>query len=315
MDLSILGEQYTPYELNANAIAAKGPQNLFFEICDHDYKFSEAMEDLKNLLSDFDENCENAEYFSLENWSNGIENIIGDAWFNLVQFIKRLVRTIRTAINHFLSGMTMRLIYLEKMKVKLHTVQDLNISAMEHTITPAYTRNDFIELFKGLEAIRRTLTNLFMKQDFDLDGIMDFRQYGITFVNGAINKNYGNDVRSSVFDLGFKQDASKEAAKLGWNISSIPFALEKLIEYVKYDIQKDYDYIKFQAAMDRLIRTKEKDAKKDFDEIKRLTNVAKSMASMVAYSANTTWKMSKQMVTMLKALESPPKEQRSGNVY
>ena len=313
--LSTLGSSFNEYELKANEIAAKGDQDLFLSILEQDYKFSEAIEELKNCLFETNDFNTNIGYFSLENWENGTEGLIGDAWFNFVQFVKKVVRTIRTALNHFFSGMTLRLKYMESMKVKLHNVRELNIMEFSGTITPAYTKNDFIDLFRGLESVRRTLNSLFMKQDFDIDGIMEFRNYGITFVNGAINKDIGNDMKSTVFDLGYKQDASKEIGKLGWTIDAIPGVLDRLIEFVKYDLSKDYDYVKFQSAMDRLIRNHENSAKTDWDEIRRLTNIAKTISAMVSYNATTVWKMSKQMVTMLKALEKPIPEQRSSEVF
>ena len=313
--LSVLGDHMSPIELESNKIAAKGDQDLFFAILENDYKFSEAIEELKSLSSNMNEDEISFGYFSLENWESGVEGLIGDAWFNFVQFVKKVVRTIRTALNHFFSGMTLRLRYMEKMKIKLLNVRDLNVEAFEHSTTPAYSKNDFIDLFRGLEIVRRTLNSLFMKQDFDLDGIMEFRQYGITFVNGAVHRDLGDNTRSSIFDLGYKQDATKELFKLGWNFSALPGALDKLIEFTKYDLQKDFDFIKFQSAMDKLIRSKEKEAKTDWDEIRRLTNIAKTVSSMVSYNANTIWKMSRQMVTMLKALEEPIPEARSSDVY
>lgn len=313
--LYTLGESLNPLELKANEIASKGDTDLFLAIFEHDYKFAEDIENLKNYINELDETNIYFGYFSLENWNNGTEGLISDAWFNFVQFVKKVVRTIRTALNHFFSGMTLRLRYMEKMKINLHTVQTFNIDEFSSTITPAYSRNDFIDLFGGLESVRRTLNSLFLKQDFDIDGIMEFHKYGITFVNGAIVRDLGNNSKSSIFDLGFKQDASKEITKLGWSFNAIPEALSRLIEFVKYDLQKDFEYVKFQSAMDKLIRNHEKSAKTDWDEIRRLTNIAKTISAMVSYNATTVWKMSKQMVTMLKALEKPIPEQRSSEVF
>lgn len=313
--LGVIGEHLDPIEAKVNAIASKGTDAVFLEIYEHDYRFSEAIEELNSLLPELSLSETNINFFSLENWDNGIEGLIGDMWFNFVEFVKKVVRTIKTAISHFLQGTRFRLNYFEDMRIKLRGNINFNILNFESTTTLAYSKTDFEEILRALDILRRTLNTLFNKQDFDLDGIMEFRQYGIVFNKGAVVKDLGTGQRSSQFDLGFNQVAGKSLDRLGWNMSALVPMLDRLVEVVKYDLKKDYEFIRFQSAMDKLIRTKEQEAKRDYDEIHRLTNITKSMAAMVSYNATTTWKLTRQMVTMLKALEAPIKQARSENVY
>ncbi len=313
--LDSIGSQLDPVDIQINEIVSKGSDALFLQMYEHEYRFFEAIEELDSLMPEFTRRETELNFFSLENWDNGAEGLVGDMWFNFVQFIKKVVRTIKTAVTHFLTGMGFRLRYFEDMRIKLRGNNNFNVANFESTTTLAYSKSDYEDLFRALDCLRRTLNSLFGKQDFDLDGIMDFRQYGIVFVNGAIVKDLGNGKRSSEFDLGFDRDASKPLYKLGWNMSALMPMLDRLVEAIKYDTKKDYDYIRFQSAMDRLVRTKEQEARKDYNEIHRLTNIAKSMASMIAYNTRTTWKMSSQMSVMLKALEVPVKTTRTDVVY
>lgn len=313
--LGIIGDQLDPIEAKVNSVAAKGDEAIFLEIYEHDYRFSEAIEELNNLLPELSTTEININYFSLENWDNGVEGLIGDMWFNFVEFVKKVIRTIKTAIAHFIQGTRFRLNYFEDMRIKLRASNNFNILNFENTTTLAFSKTDFEEVLRALDILRRTLNSLFNKQDFDLDGIMEFRQYGIVFNRGAIVKDLGSGQKSSQFDLGFNQVAGKTLDRLGWNMSALVPMLDRLVEVVKYDLKKDYEYIRFQGAMDKLIRTKEHEAKRDYEEIHRLTNITKSMAAMVSYNASMTWKLTRQMVTMLKALEAPVKQARSENVY
>ena len=313
--LSSIGSQLDPLELQVNEVAAKNPDHVFLNIFEYDYRYSEALEELNTLLTSNTEQDFSYNYFSLENWDGGMEGLIGDAWFNFVEFIKKVVRTIKTAISHFIQGMGFKLKYLEDMRIKLRSGKEFNILEFESTKMMAYTKADYESLFRALDLLRRTLDTLFNKQDFDLDGIMDFRQYGIVFNNGAIVRDLGNDQKSSEFSFGYKQVGNKDLGQLGWNMSSIVTMLDKLVEVLRYDMKKDFDYIRFQSAMDKLIRDKTNEKKRDYEEIRRLTNIAKSMAAMVAYNTNITWKMTRQMTGMLKALEAPVKKPREDEVY
>ena len=313
--LESIGSQLDPHELEANEIASKGSDLVFLNIYEHDYRFYEAMEDLKGLLSSLTEKEFSVNYFSLENWDNGMEGLIGDAWFNLVEFIKKVVRTIKTAISHFIQGMGFKLRYLEDMRIKLRGGTQFNILNFDNTKMLAYSKSDYEELFRALDILKRTLDSLFNKQDFDLDGIMEFRQYGIVFNQGAIVRDMGNGQRSSEFSFGIKQVGDKALNQLGWSMSSLTPMLDRLVEVVRFDMKKDFDYIRFQGAMDKLIRNKTNEQKRDYEEIRRLTNIAKSMAAMVSYNTNITWKMTRQMIGMLKALEAPVKKVRDDEVY
>ena len=314
--LSSIGSQLDPLELQVNEIAAKGNDLVFFNIYEHDYRYSEAMEELNVLLSSLTEEELSCNYFSLENWEGGMEGLIGDAWFNFVEFIKKVVRTIKTAISHFIQGMGFKLKYLENMRIKLRgDLNSFNIMNFESTKMLAYTKADYEELFRALDLLRRTLDTLFNKQDFDLDGIMDFRQYGIVFNNGAIVRDLGNGQKSSEFTFDINQVGNKDLSQLGWNTSTLIPMLDRLVEVLRYDMKKDFDYIRFQGAMDKLIRNKTNEKKRDYEEIRRLTNIARSMAAMVSYNTNITWKMVRQMIGMLKALEAPVKKIRDDEVY
>lgn len=313
--LTPIGSQLDPFELQANVIAAKGNDILFLNIYEEDYKYTEALEDLNNLLFTLSNDECDLGFFSLENWDNGTEGFIGDMWFNFVEFIKKIVRTIRTIISHFLQGMSFKLHYLEDMSTKLRGSSNLNIANFENTKMLAYSKSDFEDILRALDILKRTLNSLFTKQDFDLDSIMDFRKYGIVFNKGAIVKDIGNGKTSTEFSFGYDQDGTKSLYKLGWNMSAISPLLDRLIETVKYDIKKDFEYVNFQSAMDKLIRNKDQETKRDYNEITRLTNIAKSMAAMVSYNTKITWKLVKQMTDMLKALEAPIKEPRNGDIY
>ena len=314
--LTSIGSQFDPMELQINSVASKGAPDIFFNIYEHDYRYTEAMEDLFSLCFSLTENEFSTNYFSLENWENGMEGLIGDAWFNFVEFVKKIVKTIKTAITHFLQGMGFKLRYLEDMRIKLRNSSNkFNILNFENTTILAFSKSEYEDSFRALDLLRRTLDTLFNKQDFDLDGIMEFRQYGIVFNRGAIVKDIGNGQSSSEFSFGFKQEAGKTLDRLGWNMSTLVPMLDRLVEVLKYDLKKDFEYIRFQGAMNKLVRTKEHEAKKDYEEIRRLTNITKSMASMVSYNTNLTWKLTRQMIGMLKALEEPVKEIRNGDVH
>ena len=313
--LDTIGSQLDPTDMQINKVAAEGMNSMFLQMYEHEYRFFEAIEELNSFMPEFTKRESDLNFFSLENWDNGMEGVIGDMWFNFVQFIKKVIRAIKTAVEHFFKGIGFRLRYFEDMRIKLRGNNNFNIGNFESTTTMAYSKSDYEDLFRALDCLRRTLNSLFSKQDFDLDGIMDFRQYGIVFVNGAVVKDLENGRRSSEFDLGFKRDATKPLYRLGWNMSAIMPMLDRLVETIKYDMKKDFEYIRFQSAMDRLVRTKEQEARKDYNEIHRLTNITKSMAAMIAYNTSTTWKMSSQMAVMLKALEAPMPAARSSEVY
>ena len=313
--LTAIGSQMDPLELQSNAVASKGDNQLFLDIYEQDYLYSEAIEELHDLMSTLTNEESSLNFFAMERWDNGMEGIIGDAWFNFVEFVKKVVRTIKTAITHFMQGMGFKLRYLEDMRIKLRGSGRFNIANFENATMMAYSKNDYEEIFRALALLRRTLDTLFNKQDFDLDGIMDFRQYGIVFVQGAVVKGLGADNHSSEFSFGFKQDSTKSLYKLGWNFSNVGPALDRLVEVLRYDLKKDFEYIRFQSAMDKLIRSKGNEKTKDYEEIRRLTNITKSMAAMVSYNTNLTWKITRQMISMLKALEEPVKEVRTDEVY
>lgn len=314
--LTSIGSQLDPLELQTNAIASKGAEHIFFNMYEHDYRYTEALEELTSLCSSLSDQELSINYFSLENWEDGMEGLIGDAWFNFVEFVKKVVRTIKTAITHFFQGMGFKLRYLEDMRIKLrNTSNQFNIVNFENATMLAFTKSDYEDAFRALDLLRRTLDTLFNKQDFDLDGIMEFRQYGIVFNRGAVVKDLGNGQSSSEFSFGFKQEAGKTLDRLGWNLSTLVPMLDRLVEVLKYDLKKDFEYIRFQSAMNKLIRTKDQEVKKDYEEIRRLTNITKSMASMVSYNTSLTWKLTRQMIGMLRALEAPVKEVRDGDVH
>lgn len=313
--LTSIGSHLDPFELQANAVASQGNDILFLNMYEEDYKYTEALENLNALLFSFSNSECELGFFSLENWNNGTEGFIGDMWFNFVEFIKKIVRTIRTLISHFLQGMSFKLHYLEDMSIKLRGSNNFNILNFENTKMLAYSKSDFEDILNALDILKRTLDSLFNKQDFDLDSIMDFRKYGIVFNKGVVVRDIGNGKSSTEFSFGYDQDGTKTLYKLGWNMSAVSPLLNRLIDTVKYDIKKDFEYVKFQSAMDKLIRNRDQETKRNYEEIVRLTNIAKSMSSMVAYNTKITWKLVKQMIGMLKALEEPIKEPRKSEVY
>ena len=312
--LTSIGSVMDPKDLKFNQLAARGEDIVSLEVSNSDYFLFDSLNELSLYFQE--EFMPETNFFSLENWDNGLEGMLSDAWFKFVQFVKRIVRTIKTAITHFITGVSRRLRYFKEMKVEIRG-KALNWEAFYELKTMAYTYRDFEELIRALNIVKKTLNTMFGKQDFDLDSIMDFREWGITFVNGAVYKNEREE-SDHKFDLGYTRVGNKTMYELGWRDTNLTDVVDKFCDILEYDIKKDYDYVRFQSAMDTLIRDTEnsKSTNGKYEEIRRLHNIVLSVSKMVQYCISTTWNMGSQLELMLRALQKPSENlKRSDTVY
>lgn len=318
MDLyTALSGSFTEEDRQTNLIASLGENIAHAAMYDSFIGYEQTKQELLDTLDDFDNSCIAESYFCMENWDTGMEGVFKDLWFKFVQFIKRIVNHIRVMWDHFVNGNSRSKRYLERMNVELKSgLKPLNWMAFADTTGLIYTPYEFEELLRLCTKIETVLTTIYRKNDFELDSVMDFDTYGITFKdNRLVQKGVQDEYRTPKFEINI-QPKTMSYKRAGWSSSVFAGILGKLIAILEFNIEKDFKFIQFQDSMEKLIHRGGSDGSKyDPEKITRLTNAIRSVVAMCNFMSDTINKLSQQMVLGCKALETPIPEARKDVVY
>lgn len=317
MDLyTVLGASLSQEDLQTNLIASKGEDKSILAIYESFTDYEHAKQELLDALENFDSSYTES-YFSLENWETGFEGVIGDLWFKFVQFIKRIVAHLGVMWDHFVNGNSRQKRYLEQMRLTIKSIaKPLNWSAFGDASGLLYTPYEFDDLLKICSKVEVVLTSIYRKNDFELDSIMDFDSYGITFKdNRLINRNEKDEYATPKFYVGI-EPKTMTYKRAGWNPSNFSGMLDKLIDRLEFNIEKDFKFIQFKDSMEKLIHRGGGDGSKyEPEKVMRLTSSIKSVVAMCNFLTGSINSMAKQMVLGCKALETTVPTQREDKVY
>ena len=303
--LTTLGSSLTPDQMKVNTDLANG-KSIWFDMMEADYQYTIECDILTSYLEEMNDATEIVNFFSLENYEEGLEGFISDTWFKFVQFVKKVVAHVKVMFNHFWTGINRKEAYLKDMKVKLRGSGNFNWLAMRDTELVGYNPERFGIVLKVCDKIQEVLEKVFKDSEFSLDDIRDFTSYGIEFENGLIKKDgvkseYTYDAKK--FNLGLDPNADKSLGLLGWTEELTLKCLDDLLGHLKFHNQKDYLFIKFQYATEALIRQKENDTTSTREQINRLRNTIQTTTSMMLYITKLINTCTDQMVRMCRALE------------
>lgn len=304
--LTSLGSDLTLDQLKINSDLSVG-KDIWRDMVEADYLYTLEYEWIQAFLEESNNAKEIVNYFALENYEQGLEGFIGDAWFKFVQFVKKVIAHIKVMFNHFWSGINRKEAYLRNMKIKLRGSSHFNWLKLRDTELIGYNADTFEKVLKICEKIESLLSKLFADNNLDLDDNRDFVIYGIEFEKGLIKKDgvssqYFYDAKK--FDLGIRPNADKALGLVGWNEDSVLRMLDALVEHLKFHNKKDYLFIQFEHAMEALIRRKEHETNIDRDQINRLRNTIQTATSIMLHLTKLINTCTNQMVKMCNILET-----------
>lgn len=290
-------------------------ENILQLSTQNDLEYFLAQGQLFEALTSLNVNSHIEQLLCTESWSNGYEGFIQNAWFNFTQFIKKIIRYVKTMLDHFLSGVNRKKRYLESKKIDIIRGATVNWDNLKRPVEGIYFKKDAFDFINTLcMAIQSFLTKVFNNPNIDLDSLSDFKKWNITFSNGTLLYNGMTGSLLSFFfqdtTLFNKQTESLERKKYDKN--SILYSIDFLINILEYSNKKDYLFITFRSAMERLIHTAS--STEDKRNIEKYKNSAKSIASLIAFMTEAIIRSANQMIKIIGVLETPESVRRSSSV-
>jgi len=290
-------------------------EDLLQALLEDDFHYFQIQTSLHETLAHYSQEDLIVDLLSMESWSGGYEGFIQNSWFNFTQFIKKIIRYVKTMLDHFFSGINRKKRYLESKKISIIRDNSVNWSNLKVPVEGIYFKQEAFQTVSSLcTAIQSFLNKAFNDPKLDFDVSSDLEQWDITFSNGSLRYNRlpGSLVtnfflNSALFD---KRTESLERKKFDKN--SILSSIDFLINSLEYSNKKDYLFIAFRDAMERLIRTAS--LNDDKADLSRFRNNAKSIATLVSFMTELIIRSSNQMIKIIKVLETPELASRANKV-